>query len=288
MQLVLHIGAYGTTWQPIARWLATNRDDLRGQGLLVPTPPEFMAAIQAAMAEPPDADPLAREERLVRSLGAARDRRRIVLSIPGLAIRRHDVISPRGFYIQGVSRRLSALRRLFPRTRFTVMLSVAPASQCLPRLLSDGSAPVDALVSLGEETLPWGALVATIRQGLPDARVVIWQDADLPHVWHRVLSTFVGPERYLPAPGLASFAGLGLTREGRVRLDQRLKAEPPRRVSDILSAVSELAPDHRAPFPRTALSALPPWAARQVSCLDLGHPTEWADIQGQAGVTILD
>ena len=115
MRLVLHIGAHGTDGGLIAGWIARNRDALAAQGIAAPPPRLFLQRLSAALDEGRDAEPLAREEALLRGLGASGQRLRMVVSAPGLLGSAADVLSPEGFYVRDVARRLYGLGSLFPQ-----------------------------------------------------------------------------------------------------------------------------------------------------------------------------
>ncbi|WP_417597482.1 hypothetical protein [Pararhodobacter oceanensis] len=288
MHLVLHLGAHGTDEGLIAGWIARNRAEFERQGVLAPPPRLFLRRLSEALDQQRDADPLTREEALLRGLGTSGQRRWLALSAPGLIGAPADVITPEGFYVTDVARRLYGLRSFFPRCRITVLLAVRSASGILPALLpNDPEAAPALLPMLRGETLPWAQLIAAIRRHLPQARVVVWRHEDLPQVWPDILAHLAGPERILPAAGLLDFAALDLSAEARLRLRRYLTQTPPgtagqlRRTAQVFAERYGTAP---LPVPR---ADLPDWALSAMQRFDRGYATEWADICGTEGVDTL-
>lgn len=286
MHLILHLGAHGTDEGLIARWIAQNRTALEGNGVCAPAPRDFLAAVSEALDAGRDAEPLAREDALLRRLGASGVRRWMVLSAPGLLGPASDVLSPQGFYVKDVARRLFGLHSLFPRCRITVLLAVRGANGLLPRLApGTGESLSHDLPMLSSDTLPWAQLVAAIRHHLPRARLVVWRHEDLRQVWPDILAQINGPERILPPAGLFDFAALGLAAEARLRMRRYLAANPPgtaRQLRQVADAFGS-----RYGFAAAADPEVPGWVKVVLDRLDLGYRTEWDDIAGRAGVMAL-
>lgn len=289
MRLVLHIGAHGTDEGRIADWIARNRGGLEAEGIAAPPPRQFLARISEALDAGRDADPLAREEALLRGLGASGQRLRMVVSAPGLLGPASDVLVPEGFYARDVARRLYGLGTLFPRTRLTVLLAVRTASGLIPAILPDEPGAAEALLPLvPDETLPWSRLVRAIRQHLPRAALVVWRHEDLARVWPAVLGEIVGPAA-LPPAGLLDFAAAELNAEARLRMTRYLaEADAAPASAGQLRQVAEVfARRYGRAVPRDAAAALPGWVRHRLAELDAGYVTEWGDIAGIEGLRAL-
>ncbi|MCC5969771.1 MAG: hypothetical protein JJU15_07465 [Pararhodobacter sp.] len=291
MDLVLHLGAHATDDGRIAGWLAQNADRLEAQGLALPAPRRFLALISQGLAEHAQEGPVAQghEAALLASMGVTRERRRLVVSAPGLLGAAGQVIAPEGFYIKDVARRIYGLRVLFPRTRLHFNLAVRAADGFLPALLAQ--LPEDAaeaqLPHLDDDVLPWSLLVSTLRRHAPAATLTVWRHEDLPRVWPQVLATLAGPGRRVPMAGMMEFATLGLSAEGRLRASRYLTTNPPQdaaalqRVIDLFGA--RFGQETHTPDD----SAVPNWARGHVARLTRSYETEWADIASIEGVRAL-
>jgi hypothetical protein len=289
VQLVLHIGAHGTDEGLIARWLAGNATVLGAEGVCAPPPRRFLQALTQTLDRQRDTDPLAREEALLRSLGASGARRWMAVSAPGLLGPVADVIAPEGFYKRDVARRLLGLRTLFPRCRMTVLLAVRAPSGLLPAILPDDPHAIDSLMPLIDgETLPWARLVAALQRHVPQARVVVWRHEDLPRVWPDILSEIVGPGRALPPAGLFEFAAQGLSAQAQLRLRRYLATTRPGTAGQLRQVAHVFARRFGAAVEPDASRPLPEWVWHEATRLDRGYRTEWDDIAGLPGVRVLD
>ncbi len=288
MRLVLHIGAHGTDGGLIAGWIARNRDALAAQGIAAPPPRLFLQRLSAALDEGRDAEPLAREEALLRGLGASGQRLRMVVSAPGLLGSAADVLSPEGFYVRDVARRLYGLGSLFPRTRITLLLAVRGARGVIPALLPQEPGAAEALLAhIPDETLPWSRLVATLRHQLPRAGLVAWRHEDLAQVWPGVLQALVGQGAVLPAAGLLDFAATGLGAEARLRLGRYLAEVPASSAGQLRQTAAVFARRYGQGLDSDPAAALPGWARLRLAELDNGYATEWGDLAGREGLRIL-
>ncbi|WP_323019731.1 hypothetical protein [Pararhodobacter sp.] len=290
MRLVLHIGAHGTDRGQVAAWIAQNRAALEAGGIVAPPPRLFLARISEALDLQRDADPLTREEALLRGLGATGQRRRMVVSAPGLLGSVADVLAPDGFYTRDVARRLYGLRTLFPRTGLSFLLAVRKASGVIPAILPDEAGAAEALLPLlTEDTLPWSRLADTIRRQVPGASLLAWRHEDLPQVWPGVLAEIVGNRAPLPPAGLLDFAAAGLGAEARLRLTRYLASAeaPPASAGQLRQVAGVFARRYgAAPDPDPA-AGLPGWARARLQELDAGYATEWGDLAGIEGVRVL-
>ncbi|MCB1395605.1 MAG: hypothetical protein H6898_04975 [Rhodobacter sp.] len=272
----------------IAAWMARNRAEFERQGAVVPPPRLFLSRLSEALDRGRDLDPLAREDALLRSLGASGTHRWMAVSAPGLLGAVDDVIAPEGFYVRDVARRLHGLRTLFPRCTITLMLAVRSPATMLPAILPDDPEMLASLLPmLDGDTLPWAALVATIRHHLPAAQLVAWRHENLAGVWPDILAQIVGPGRVLPPAGLLDFATLGLSAQARLRFERYCAANPP----PTAGHMRQLAEAFGRRYGHARLSApaesLPGWARTELDRLDAGYVTEWADISGRADVHTL-
>lgn len=288
MRLTLHLGAYGTDGGLIARWISDNREVFAQRGAVAPPPRVFLSRLSETLDADRDADPHAREEGLLRALGANGQRRWMMVSAPGLLGGVPDIVAPDGFYVKDVARRLFGIRSLFPRCKMTVLLSLRRPSAMIPALMpGDPDAAAALLPMLSGETLPWARLVELIRQEIPQAQVVVWRHEDLAELWPEILSRVVGPERPIARNGLLDFAAIGLNEEARVRLKKYLDVSPPATAGQWRQVARVFGDRYgRETLPDPA-EGLPGWARVELARLDRGYDTEWNDITGLSGVTAL-
>lgn len=288
MQLILHVGAHGTDGGRFARWISDNRPIFAQRGAVAPPPRLFLSRLSEALDTGRDADPLDREEGLLRGLGASGARRWMMVSAPGLLGGVTDVIAPEGFYVKDVARRLFGVRSLFPRSKVTVLVSVRRPSAVIPAMLpQDPDAVADLLPKLSSETLPWARLIGLIRQEMPQAQIVAWRHEDLADLWPDVLSRFVGPERPIARNGLLEFAAIGLNEEARVRLKKYLEVSPPATAGQWRQVARVFGDRYGRDTPADPTAGLPGWVQVELARLDRGYETEWTDIAGLAGINAL-
>jgi len=288
MHLVLHVGAHGTDAGRIAAWLARNREALQAQGLVLPPPGPFLRALSEALDKGRDQDPFVREEALLSGLGATGQRRRMLVSAPGVLGAGTDALAAEGFYRRDVARRLHALAVLFPRTRLTLLLAVGRAQSVIPALLPDEPGAAELLLAgITEETLPWARLAHAIRAQLPRAGLVVWRTDDQADVWPKILRALVGPEVALPVPGLFDLAARGLGAEARLRAQRYLAGNPPASARQLRDVVAAFGKRFGTQTPEDPARNLPGWLRERLARLDRGFATEWADLSGMAGVTCL-
>ena len=287
MHLILHLGAHGTDGGQLAEWLARNRTTIEGAGAVVPAPSAFLGALSRALQDT-QTDPQVREEALLRSLGASGQRRVMIASVPGLLGAVPDVVSVDGFYARDVARRLLALRTLLPRCRFTFLLAVRRPSALMTTLFADDPALLRTLLPhLGEQSLPWARVPRLIQRQFPQSRIVVWRFEDLARVWPSVLGVLSGPSTTVPAAGLVGIAAAGLTHEGRYRVERYLRHAGPVHARALRDIVAAFAKGFSAPAATAPNSLGDPWVDRHLSFLDLSYETEWAEIEGTRGISVL-
>lgn len=287
MRLILHLGAQGTDDGVIAAWMAENRAHFAANGLCAPAPDAFLQAISAAL-DDAKADPKTREESVLRGLGASGARRWLSVSAPGLLGAASDILTPEGFYVRDVARRLHGLGTLFSRCEVTLLLAIRSASGFLPAVLPDApEALAERLSHLGGDTLPWAQLVRTIRRQIPQARLVVWRHEDFESQWPRILSLMAGPVTNAPPAGLLRIAARGLSAQAQLRLQRYCAANPPASFGHLRRVVESFGAHYGLSQPPNTEAPLPAWALREFARLDQGYATEWADIVGQTDVRAL-
>ena len=281
------MGAHGTDGGRIAAWIARNRGVLEAEGIAAPPPRLLLARVSEVLDDKRDADPLEREEALLRGLGASGQRLRMVVSAPGLLGAASDVLAREGFYARDVARRLYGLGTLFPRTRLTVLLSVRRASGMLPAILPDEPGAAELLLPMvGDETLPWSRLAGAIRRHLPRATLVVWRHEDLARVWPGVLAEIVGPKAALPPAGLLDFATEELNAEARLRMNRYLTeaGAAPASAGQLRLMAEAFGRRYGTAVPKDPAASQPGWVRNRLAKLDAGYATEWGDILGIDGV----
>ena len=282
-QVVLHLGAHATDGGRIARWLASNRAELAASGTAVVEPAHFARTISAALAAQGGAGTPDQERAMLDRL--APGARRIVVSAPGLLGPAAHMIAPQGFYRRDVARRVHGLRLLFARCDLTLMLAVAAPSTILPTLLDLAEAP-DRQTALGwidDDALPWAALVGTLRQHAPAARLVVWRHEQLSRTWPEVLGLMAGGAP--PLAGVLDLVAPPMSAEGMQRLRHYLAKSPPEDPAHLQRVL--LAFGLRFGTGAAAPNdPVPGWMTARLAALDAGHALEWDDIAHVPGVHV--
>ncbi|MFN7003235.1 MAG: hypothetical protein ACK4NW_07355 [Roseinatronobacter sp.] len=196
MEIALHLGAHLTDETQLRDCLLQNSDRLSGHGILVPRARDYLnLIIEAANHISSGHGAPGIFERLMVSVNATDDTRRLVLSAPGLLAKLPESLSETEFY-PGVERRVKALRHIFSGHDVTLYLAIRNPASFVPAYLGAGrvqSKGADDLVVQAEQ-LRWSDLVATLHRHWPEARLTIWCDEDTPFIWHRVLRLVAGHE----------------------------------------------------------------------------------------------
>ncbi|MCC5955730.1 MAG: hypothetical protein JJU07_06480 [Natronohydrobacter sp.] len=194
MEIALHLGAHLTDDSQLRDCLLANSDMLAAQGIVVPRARAFQSLLNDA------ADHIASGhgapgafDRLLASVEAPDDTRRLVLSAQRLLSRLPDAMDGTRFY-PGAKRRLAALRHIFAGQEVEIFLAIRNPASFVPAYLGTGRAQaqgeVDAHAS-GTD-LRWSQLIEEIRTVWPEARLTLWCDEDTPFIWHRVLRLVAG------------------------------------------------------------------------------------------------
>lgn len=286
MELALHLGAHATDDGLIAQWLTRNADTLGRIGVAAPPASVFVPKITEAVKSLRGRAAPELEEGLLREMGASGQRKRMVVSAPGLLGPVQDVVAPEGFYTKGLSRRIYGLRQLFPRCKLSFYFATRRADVFLPRILRamPETRVEDILPLLPDEALPWSQLASDLRAHAPGASLTIWRHEDLGQVWPQVLRFLLGEGRSLPANGLFEIATVGLSAQARLRVQRYLAANPPATVPQLARVVSVFREKYGSQSDASLPNDLPEWARLHIQRLARGYDTEWEDIAHIPGV----
>ncbi|MCC5967829.1 MAG: hypothetical protein JJU24_17065 [Natronohydrobacter sp.] len=199
MEIALHLGAHLTDDSQLRDCLLANSDMLAGQGILVPRARDFQKLLSDAAEHISSGHGAPKAfERLLASVEASEDTRRLVLSAQRLLSRLPDAMDNTRFY-PGAKQRIAALRHIFAGQDVEIFLAIRNPASFMPAYLATGRAQAQAeIAALADATgLRWSLLIEEIRNAWPEAKLTLWCDEDTPFIWHRVLRLVAGynPEK---------------------------------------------------------------------------------------------
>ncbi len=301
-EVILHLGAHGTDEGSLASWLAGNEADLAARGTQVMRARRFRRRLEQSLADHGDGVDDADRRAFVDALGLRGDLTRLAVSAPGLLVPRASVLASEGLFGTDATSRLRGLGDLLPGgVALTLGLAIARASALVPALMAGATAPADTgmveawLQRLPEPTLPWAALVAQIRQDLPQARLVVWRHERVAQTWPQVLARMSGldaADAALPMAGVEDFAMLGIVPAAHAPMRRYIAAKPPpnpalmQRVAAAFAQGYGRLADDVPGFDRPGL-ALPEDLQERLIALDEGYGAQWSAISAIEGVETL-
>lgn len=229
MEIALHLGAHLTDETQLRDCLLANKDRLAEQGIVVPRARSYLNLIVDAANHiasghgAPDAF-----NRILESVSAPSDARRLVFSAPGLLSKVTDALDSSRFY-PGAERRLAALRHIFSGHDVEIFLAIRNPASFVPAYLSasrvqeKGASGADII----SEDLRWSRLVGDIRRTWPEAKLTIWCDEDTPFIWHRILGLVAGVEPDHEFAGSFEWFNSVMVDGGAAKLAAYLETSPP-------------------------------------------------------------
>lgn len=228
MQVIYHIGAHCTDEGRILKALLKNRGTLVERGVAVPSPAQFRPVLRRAM-QSLSGGLLGQDagQMIIEDLLDGTPANRLIFSHDFLMSIPMHSIGEEGLYANA-PRNVAALSRVFEAGRCEFHIALRNPATLVPALvgMQRGQSYRDVMGAAHPLEMRWRPVIERIFERVPDARLVLWCDEDLPFVWPEVLHRMTGLDPAVALEGESDFLATLLTAEGLAVLESSLKAAP--------------------------------------------------------------
>ena len=287
MEIVYHVGAYGSGMGQIIRALLRNRDELWKAGVEIPSPGRYRGVFNEAVvalkggAASPDM-----QEMLLDAVMHSDHAKRVVLSQPGFIGLPRRAITPNGLY-PFAHRRLAGLSNLFPDSSVEFFVAVLHPARQVQELVTMHKGDYSAVMAgVDPFNLRWAPLFRRLVDALPGRSIVGWAQEDLPFTWPEVLRRMAGVPATTPLQDEDAILAELLTAEPLAALKAQIAAQPDLSISARRDLVEEALAAAEPDAIETDIQ-LPGWSQDLIDELSEIYADDQAEIAALTGVEFI-
>jgi len=294
MQLVFHLGAHSTDEERLIRTLAGNSEALATAGAHVPSPRAYRTALRDALivlkGRPADA---ATQAGLLEACaqGALGPVERLIFSYENFLALPDRAIGPAGLY-PAAAEKLAPLANLFPEAETEFHLGLINPAVLIAALVArqSGRSYDEILAGQPPEALRWGPVIqrmAAATQAVPNARLVLWCNEDLPLIFPELLRSLAGLAASTPLAGEHGLLETLMTEEGLRRMRGYLAQHPAQSVAQRRKVVTAFLDKFARPEVMETEIPLPGWTDELVARITAAYEEDIGMIAALEGVTFI-
>ncbi|MCV2870198.1 hypothetical protein OEW28_16330 [Defluviimonas sp. WL0002] len=228
MQVIYHIGAHCTDEGRILKALLKNRGLLVDRGVAVPSPAQFRPVLRRAM-QSLSGGLLGQDagQMIIEDLLDGTPASRLIFSHDFLMSIPMHSIGEDGLYANA-PRNVAALSRIFAEGACEFHIGLRNPATLVPALvrMQRGQSYRDVMGAAHPLEMRWRPVIERIFERVPDARLVLWCDEDLPFVWPELLRRMADLNPEIALEGENDFLATLLTPAGLATLESRLSTAP--------------------------------------------------------------
>ena len=288
MQVIYHIGAHCTDEGRILRALLKNRGLLVERGVAVPSPAQFPPVLRRAM-QSLSGGLLGQDtgEMIVEDLLDGTPADRLIFSHDFLMSIPMHSIGEEGLYANA-ARNIAALTRVFEVGVCEFHIGLRNPATLVPALvrLQRGQSYRDVMGAAHPLEMRWRAVIERIFERVPDARLVLWCDEDMPFIWPEVLRRLAGLDAGTQLEAEDDFLATLLTPEGLSQFRARLGPGLPD-IETRREVTAELLATHLREGAAEEAIDLPGWTQALVDQITAEYEADVAAVAEFPGVEFL-
>lgn len=289
MQIALHLGAHCTDDDKLLRSLLKNRASLSEQGIVVPGPSKYRAAVRdtlntlkgrAASTETQEAilDAIIDEEIADRVILSNQN----FICVPPRAVG-DGRLYPKAEY------KVKWMRQLFQDHDVEYHMAIRNPATFLPAVYAETKSPsFEAFLdSTDPRNFRWSELFERIHTVNPDARFTVWCNEDTPLLWGQILREIAGCDPLTAMDGAHDIAEQIMSEDGVKRLRGYVAQHPPQtevqRRRILAAFLEKFALEDELDFE----IELPDWDAALLDEVTAAYDADIAEISQVPGVTVI-
>lgn len=287
MEIVYHVGCYGSDHDRLIRTLLRNRDELWKRGIEVPAPNRYRGVLGEAISAlkggdaPPDL-----QEMLLDAVMDSDKAERLILSQPAFLGMPKSAISPEGLYARGHNR-LIGLSNLFPDSVVEFFIGLIHPARQIASLVSLQKGRYETVMEgVDPRDLRWAPLILRMLQATPDRDIIVWADEDLPFVWPEVLRRMAGVPNDMPMQGDDAILADLLAEPALSALQDRIAGQRPQTVSARRDLIETALMQADAGLLETEIT-LPGWSQTLIDEISGIYAEDLAEIAALTGVEFI-
>jgi hypothetical protein len=289
MEIVYHLGVHLTDEERVPRTLLKNRAVLARERIVVPWPRQYRYIFRDLMNRLGGKKANREMQDLILDgLTTMDDPKRVVFCNENFFCLRPQALGPDQFYPMA-GERARRLRYIFPENEVSFFLAVRNPATFVPALY-EAVQPSEYESFIGATDparLAWSEMIARIRESVPDSRITVWCNEDLPVLWPEVLRAVTGHGPDTRLSNLGEFWGQLMVPEGLKRMQSYFADHPPASDERRRRAVAAFLEKFGRPDKIEMEIDLPGWTEEVVEAMTLAYEADLAAIARTPSVTLL-
>ncbi|MFN3938266.1 MAG: hypothetical protein ACK4KW_11890 [Gemmobacter sp.] len=289
MQIAVHLGAHCTDEGAVLRCLMRNADLLTAEGIAVPDPAQYRAALREAVEALGAGIPApGQRDALLAGLAGTSAPDRVVLSLDTLMAFPRWTLG-RGLFYPVAAERLAALRALLAGTELELFLAIRDPATFLPALFERQR--VKSYQEFVEGTDPlllrWSELAERLVAAVPGVPLTVWCDEDTPLILPEVLREIAGLDPWTQLQGdTENLRGI-MAPEGYARLLDYLARTPPQTEIQRRRIVAAFLDKYVLPEKVEMELDLPGWTDAYVAAISAAYDEDVDRLRRLPGVRLI-
>ncbi len=288
MQIVYHLGAHFTDEGRLLACLMANRQVLSAEGVLVPDPKAYRAALRdLAIKLKGKAASTDQQEEILALIMGDDHAERLVLSWDGFMALPPWVLKETIYPAAGD--RVHAFSQIFPDSEVEFFLALRNPATFLPQLYQHNKPEsYDAFLAGSDPyELRWSYVIARVLEKNPNVQLTVWCDEDTPMIWPEVLRAVAGLPADQPLLGETDLLAMLMSGEGLSRMQAYIETRPPATIEQRRKIVSAFLDKFALPERIDVTIEMPSWDAEMVEDLTAIYEEDVAKIIASGKVTFI-
>lgn len=289
MEIVYHLGVHLTDGERIPRTLLKNRMVLAKERIVVPWPRFYRYIFRDLMNRLGGKKANSEMQNLILDgLTTMDDPKRVVFCNESFFCLRPQALGPGKFYPMA-GERVRGLRNVFPDNEVSFFLAIRNPATFVPALFEtvQPSEYESFIGATDPARLAWSEMIARVHEAVPDSRITVWCNEDLPVLWPEVLRAVAGHEPETRLTHLGDLWGQLMAPEGLKRMQEYFANHPPASDTRRRRAVAAFLEKFGIPEQIEMEIDLPGWTEDMVVAMTANYEADLAEISRIPGVTLL-
>lgn len=290
MRVVFHLGVHHTDQDRLVRSLLKNRGVLARQRILVPGPGRYRVVLRDVVnrlrGEPASREA---EDLLIEAIADSDPPETLFLSNDSFLCLPERVLDDGRLYARAF--KAQWLRQLFPSHETAFAIALRDPASFVPALFGARKTRdldfEDYLTGVDPLSLRWSDVIATIREGNPDAEIIVWCNEDTPLVWGAVMQAVSGANPETPLDGVLDVALRLVDAQGAAAIEEHFGRPPHFDGPEFRRSLGRFIEAHGQADELAEVIDLPGWDADLMDRLTAAYDEDVARIAGMPGVRFI-
>jgi hypothetical protein len=290
LRVVFHLGVHHTDQDRLVRSLLKNRGVLARQRISVPGPGRYRVVLRDVVnrlrGEPATREA---EDLLLEAIADSDPPETLFLSNDSFLCLPERVLDDGRLYARAFKAKW--LRHLFPSHEAAFAIALRDPASFVPALFRARKTRdldfEDYLTGVDPLSLRWSDVIATIREGNPDAEIVVWCNEDTPLVWGAVMLAVSGAAPDTALDGVLDIALRLVDEEGATAIAEHFGRPPYFDGPEFRRSLGRFLEAHGRADELAEVIDLPGWDADLMERLTAAYDEDVARIAAMPGIRFI-